>query len=77
MNKTSHKLHRFFPLLWITVLKFVTLHAEIEIREVGLTMAIHSNSESSSCGDRGFRVQACMIAKLDPLLSHLQRMWIW
>jgi hypothetical protein len=37
-------LHRFFPLLWITVLKFGTLHAKIEIREVGLTMAIHSNS---------------------------------
>jgi hypothetical protein len=37
-------LHRFFPLLWITVLKFGTLYAEIEIRKVGLTMAIHSNS---------------------------------
>jgi hypothetical protein len=41
-----YKVHRFFPLLWITVLKFGTLHAEIEIREVGLTMAIHSNSDT-------------------------------
>jgi hypothetical protein len=48
------KLHCFFPLLWITILKYGRLYGKIEIRVAKVIVVIHSICERSTTSSQKF-----------------------